>query len=328
MNEGATKPTKSATAFRIVSIAALIAAIGQITLGGTVRVTGSGDACPDWPLCHGQIIPPFDYHVILEYSHRVTGSVLGILILVAVFIAWRYLRDNRPAKVSTAAAFLFVVAAGVLGGATVLTELTWWVRLIHLSIAELTIASIAVMTVAGWPSKGIAAVSKVNLGGGAGTRRLVIASLVGVFLLILYGSYIVGMGYGSSCSSWPLCNDSLMPEGRAYMEHMGHRYLSLLIGIVLGYAVVQAYIRGDGNKHVRMAALLAGGAFVFQTGVGAALVWSGFATQFKAIHLSMATLVWVALVYLAVFIYASQGVILGARKEKPLAAKGLERATT
>lgn len=34
------------------------ATYGLIVLGGTVRATNSGEACPDWPLCHGEIIPP------------------------------------------------------------------------------------------------------------------------------------------------------------------------------------------------------------------------------------------------------------------------------
>ena len=30
-------------------ILSIITVISQITLGGIVRVTGSGDGCPDWP---------------------------------------------------------------------------------------------------------------------------------------------------------------------------------------------------------------------------------------------------------------------------------------
>ena len=31
---------------------AVLGAMLQITVGGVVRVTGSGDGCPDWPTCY------------------------------------------------------------------------------------------------------------------------------------------------------------------------------------------------------------------------------------------------------------------------------------
>ena len=64
-----------------LSVLALIDAVAQVTLGGIVRVTGSGLGCPDWPLCYGQIIPPFKLDTLIEYSHRLSGMILGILVL-------------------------------------------------------------------------------------------------------------------------------------------------------------------------------------------------------------------------------------------------------
>ena len=32
-----------------------------VVLGGTVRVTDSGLACPDWPLCYGELFPSGPY---------------------------------------------------------------------------------------------------------------------------------------------------------------------------------------------------------------------------------------------------------------------------
>ena len=56
----------------VVAALALLAAVGQVTLGGVVRLTDSGLGCPDWPLCHGKLIPPAEFHTLIEYSHRKT----------------------------------------------------------------------------------------------------------------------------------------------------------------------------------------------------------------------------------------------------------------
>ena len=81
-------------AFRIVAVSSLIAALGQVTLGGVVRVTESGLGCPDWPLCHGGIIPPFELSTLIEYAHRLSASVLGLIVLALAALAWLFYRYN------------------------------------------------------------------------------------------------------------------------------------------------------------------------------------------------------------------------------------------
>ena len=289
--------------FRALAVAALVSAFAQVTLGGIVRVTGSGLGCPDWPLCHGQIIPPFEFATLLEYSHRLSAAVLGVLVLAAVIVVMMRHRRNRWGRNSTLAALALVLVAAALGGATVLTELAWWLRLLHLGIAEGAVAALVIAVVVSWRI-GAAGRGDASAHSEIGMNKVMAATLIGVFLLILSGSYIVGAGYGSSCGTWPLCRGSLFPEGRAYIEHMGHRYFAALVGLLVLAVAYKAWQSRLRMPSVGWSGTLLFAAFAAQILVGALTVWLGFTPEIKAIHLSMATLVWVALVFTAALAYA------------------------
>lgn len=297
--------------FRVLAVASLVAAFAQVTLGGIVRVTGSGLGCPDWPLCHGQIIPPFDFATLLEYSHRLSASLLGALVLGTAIIVLLRFRHIAWGKSSILTALALVFVAAILGGATVLTELAWWLRLIHLGVAEVAVAALVIAVVVSW-RVGVAKRDDAGARAELGANKFIIAALIGVFLLILSGSYIVGAGYGSSCGTWPLCNGSLFPEGRAYIEHMGHRYFAAIIGLLVLAVAYKAW-----RLRFRLPSLGRSGALLFlafavQILVGAFTVWLGFTPEIKAIHLSMATLVWIALVFVAALAYVPQRFTVGA----------------
>lgn len=291
--------------FRALAVAALISAFAQVTLGGIVRVTGSGLGCPDWPLCHGRLIPPFEFATLLEYSHRLSASLLGLLVLAtAVIVLLRY-RRNKWGTYAILTALALVIVAAALGGATVLTELAWWLRLLHLGIAEGAVAALVVAVVVSWRI-GQSAPQKASQNENTRIDKLTIAALVSVFLLILSGSYIVGAGYGSSCATWPLCNGSLFPEGRPYIEHMAHRYFAALVGVLIAVAAFSAWRKRLHMPSVGWSGLLLALVFIAQILVGALTVWLGFTAEIKAIHLSMATLVWIALMFMAALSYAPQ----------------------
>ncbi len=306
--------------FPYLALAALAAAFIQVTLGGVVRVTGSGLGCPDWPLCDGRVIPVFERSALVEFSHRVVAMVVAVLTLSVAALAVRRFRAERGILVPSLAGAVLVLAAAALGAVVVWTELSWWVRLIHLGIAEGVVASMVVAALAARRAGDAEASTAPS--SDALLHALILVSAAGVFLVILSGSYMVGYGAGSSCGTWPLCRGSLLPDGAAYVVHMFHRLLSAAAAIVLAGAALMAWRRGAHVWGVRAGALLAGAAMAVQIVIGAWTVWSGFPIEMRAAHLAGATLLWAAVVGLATLYFMPR------RAPLPVTAHGVRLAGT
>ena len=129
------------------------------------------------------------------------------------------------------------------------------------------------------------------------------AAVVGTFLIVLSGSYMVGKGYGSSCGTWPLCRGSVLPTEGPFLIHMSHRLVAAAAGAIIVAVFAVAWTRGTVRPYVKPMSLLAAVLLGVQTALGAVTVWWSFPLWLRAVHLTGATLVWAAVVAVAAFHY-------------------------
>ncbi len=273
-------------------IAATVAVFILVTIGGTVRVTDSGLGCPDWPLCHGRIIPPLQFNTLVEYTHRLAASITTPLVIIAGVVAWWRYRGFPLITVPLTAAMVLLGVEVVLGGITVLTELPPAIVTVHLATAEVIFGLLLVTLVWYWqtPTEGLSRQESL--------RKPVAWSAVGILVVLLSGSYIVGQGAGSACARWPLCDGGVFPTLPIQWLHMAHRALAALGGLFalwVGFSAVRAHGAAAG---VRWAGAAVAAFAVAQTVVGAANPWTQFSDAARIGHLSLATALWGANVVL------------------------------
>ncbi len=131
-----------------------------ILVGGTVRATGAGLGCPDWPKCFGQWIPPthesqlpadykqrfkvagkeiadFDaFKTWTEYVNRLVGVAIGIMIIGMVVFSHLRKQVIGPKLIALSWASLFLVSfQGWVGSIVVSTHLAGYMISIHMFLA-------------------------------------------------------------------------------------------------------------------------------------------------------------------------------------------------
>src|SRR3990172_12631505 len=119
------------TLFQRFCLATCAVIFALIVLGGVARATDSGLGCPDWPRCHGSFIPKWEKHTLIEYSHRLTASVAGVMVFAVAIWAWKSYRHARSIFYPAAATVLLLLVQGGLGGLTVIRELPPEIVTVH-----------------------------------------------------------------------------------------------------------------------------------------------------------------------------------------------------
>jgi heme A synthase len=95
-----------------------------ILWGAYVRATGSGAGCGrHWPLCNGAVVPRApEIETIIEFTHRLTSGLAGVLVIVLLVWAWRTYKPGHAVRKAAAFSLLFIITEGLVGAGLVLLE--------------------------------------------------------------------------------------------------------------------------------------------------------------------------------------------------------------
>ena len=270
-----------------------------IVAGATVRVTGSGLGCPDWPTCHGRLVPPLEFTAIVEYTHRLLGALTSALILAVPFGALLARRERR--FLAPALALPALLAAQIaLGALVVRLELDPLAVLIHLGFALLILGGMVWLTVLEAPERSLGVTSTLA------ARRSLLPWLSGLaaltFALILAGGVTRASGASGACRAFPGCDAPVQalaavgdPATLVAIHHT-HRGLAYLVAIGATWAAVTVLRRRHG--WLRVAALALVGAVAVQITIGALAVNLGLPAALRGAHVAGAALVWAATIAL------------------------------
>ena len=120
---------------KTLSVSSAIGIYILIVVGGITTQSGSGMACPDWPLCFGEFLPNLTTSVLIEMTHRYLAMVVGFLILGTFIVSYRSYRNEKSLLISSGITLVLVTMQAYIGMLTVTSILDPAIVTIHLAVS-------------------------------------------------------------------------------------------------------------------------------------------------------------------------------------------------
>lgn len=248
--------------------------------GNLVAGLKAGLGCPDWPLCHGKVLPPFRWDIWMEFMHRVIAAGAGIALAALSYVRFRAYRGG--AKAVPVAAIGLLAAEILLGGAVVLLEIPPRLTTFHF-VTGLLVFVLAYYMMS---FDGVAAPAEFSL---RGPSALFFGMGALVFLLAALGAYVRHSDAGLACADWPTCFGGVLPAVLSgdVLIHFSHRVLAALLFLTVAALYAATALDGRLGRHRRAAR----GLFLMvlaQVVVGGAVVLTRLYYLSTALHLAVA----------------------------------------
>ncbi|MBA3236667.1 MAG: COX15/CtaA family protein, partial [Chloroflexi bacterium] len=288
------------TRFQKLAALTLATALGLVAIGVFVRATDSGLGCPDWPLCHGQLLPPLDdSKAWIEWVHRTVAVVIGFEIIGLAILAFLDHRDRRSILWPSIAAVGLVGFQAWLGRETVRLGNSGESVTAHLVAAMLLVMLLVFLTVrAGYPAR---------IGGrGASQRFTLLAAFTTAltFALLLFGSHVTATASALVFPDWPLMGGTLLPAlTEVTAAHVLHRWVAAVVGLAVAALAIVAWRTQRERPTLVRLAVVSAVLFAVQVVLGGAQIVTQLAEWTQVLHLALGAIILATLSGLTVSSY-------------------------
>jgi len=262
-----------------------------IVIGGIIRVKGADLACPDWPGCLGQWLPPLQTPAFLEFSHRLLSLLLVPILLYSLLLAWRSYRGVRWILHPIIWSLTLMGFQSLLGGRLVLGDTSPYLIAGHLGLALLILGLLSASTVAAFvffkdPNHADRLEFNSPFARGANW------TLLGLFVVLVSGTFVTASSATYVCDGWPLCNGVLIPSHPLGWINMAHRSLVGIIAVYLLYRTQKAWRSQRSQRAILSAATLTAVLYFAQFLLGGISALREFPTYMLALHIASSAAVW------------------------------------
>lgn len=258
-----------------------------VVTGATVRLTGSGLGCPNWPTCTTtRPVPELSLHPMIEFLNRMTATPTLIAAFVALWTCWRLAGPRRrDLRIATSVVVAGIFANAVVGAFTVILELPPQVVSVHflISVTLLVAATFAFHAAGSATTVRVARHAPARLVG-AGVM------LVSLLAVIVAGVLTTASGPHSGASGTGQDVDRFGIFGTAVTFHARGAYVFLVLALVL------TWLRSRDHHALRGVVLrdlvLLCGLVVLQVTLGEVQYRNGLPWQVVLAHVANAALLW------------------------------------
>ena len=288
------------TRFQKLAAATVATTFILVVIGVVVRATDSGLGCPDWPLCHGQLLPSIgDSKGWIEWAHRGVAALIGILVLAMAAVAVLRYRDRGSILWPSIAAVGLVGFQAWLGRETVRLGNSGESVTAHLASAMALLALLVfILARTFYPAR---------IGGRGSSQRFTLLAAFGAvttYALLLFGSQVTATDAALVFPDWPLMGGTAFPALTALTTtQVLHRWVAVVVGlIVVGIAIV-AWRTQRRNRAVVSLAVGAAVLYPIQALIGGLQILTHLDAWTQTLHLALGALIWGAMAALVVVSY-------------------------